>query len=67
MGAWPPPFVGGGFIIAYAQLVAFYYAAGALLHFAVPAMMEVKSVQVEARRSGSVARDALYSLGEYGQ
>jgi hypothetical protein len=56
--------VGGGFFVAYAQVCAFYYAAAALLHHVVPAVLPVKSVQVEARKEGSVERDALYSLGE---
>ena len=58
------PLHGGGFWLAYAQLCTFYYTCGVLLHHIVPAVIPVKSVQHENRRSGSVARDALYSLGE---
>ncbi|KAG1671699.1 hypothetical protein FOA52_007491 [Chlamydomonas sp. UWO 241] len=55
--------VGGGFLVAYAQVCALYYAAAGLLHVVVPAVVSVKSVQAEARKEGSVQRDALYSLG----
>ena len=58
------PLHGGGFKVAYAQLCAFYYISAVLLHHVVPALVPVKSVQQEQRSRGSVARDALYSLGE---
>ena len=58
------PLVGGGFFVAFAQLCTFYYACAMLLHHVVPLLVSVKSVQLEQRRSGSVVRDALYSLGE---
>ena len=57
------PLHGGGFWLAYAQLCTFYYTCGVLLHHVVPAVIPVKSIQHEKRQSGSVARDALYSLG----
>ena len=50
--------------MAFAQLCTFYYACAMLLHHVVPLLVSVKSVQLEQRRSGSVVRDALYSLGE---
>lgn len=60
------PLVGGGFAVAFAQLCIFYYACGSLLHFIIPVLLPVKSVQSEPRKAGSVGRDALYSLGEPG-
>ena len=61
---WPSPLYGGGFMVAYAQLCAFYYISAVMLHHVVPVIVSVKSVQQEQRQRGSVARDALYSLGE---
>ena len=61
------PLHGGGFLVAYIQLCTFYYACAVLLHHVVPALIPVKSVQHDKRRIGSVARDAIYSLGELWQ
>ena len=60
---WMPPLYGGGFWPAFAQLLAFYYGAGCLLHFVVPSCIPVKNIQKSERASCDVLRDAVYSLG----
>uniref|UniRef100_A0A7S3VH27 Fatty acid hydroxylase domain-containing protein n=1 Tax=Dunaliella tertiolecta TaxID=3047 RepID=A0A7S3VH27_DUNTE len=57
------PLYGGGFVPAFAQLFVFYYVVGALLHWGIPLLFPVQSVQPQPRAHGSVARDAFYSLG----
>lgn len=60
-----PPLYGGGFWVACMQLVAYYYACGALLHFIVPRVLNVKGIQAQKRKPGEVLRDALCSLGAH--
>lgn len=57
------PLYGGGFWVAFRQLVAVYYTAGFLLHYVVPRLFSVKSVQQRKPRPGQVAQEALHSLG----
>lgn len=57
------PLYGGGFLVAYAQLCAFYYVCAAVLHHLVPNLLPVTAIQHEQRKPGSVSRDAVYSLG----
>lgn len=57
------PLYGGGFWVALAQLTAFYYAIGAVLHFVLPRVVAVKGIQHQQRKKGDVARDAFYSTG----
>jgi hypothetical protein len=57
---------GGGFLPALAQLVAFYYPLGLVLHVAVPALLPVKGIQKEPRGAGEPLRDAVASLGARG-
>lgn len=61
-----PPLWGGGFLVAFTQLSAFYYSLGALLHFVLPWLCGpyVKGIQEQQRRPGEVSRDAFNSLGE---
>jgi hypothetical protein len=54
---------GDGFLTAFAQQALFYYLLGAVLHFVIPAVVNVKSIQDQPRGEGEVARDALHSLG----
>jgi len=61
--SWSLP-AGGGFIPAFAQLCLFYYLVGALLHWGIPLLFPVQNVQPQPRAPWSVARDAIYSLGE---
>jgi hypothetical protein len=67
--SWLPvqlaPLYGGGFWVAYAQLCAFYYCCGILLHNILPALINFKSVQPLPRKPWSVQRDAFFSLGAY--
>lgn len=44
-----------------------YYAAGILLHYVVPSLLPVKSVQKGQRRKGQVTSEALYSIGKDAQ
>jgi hypothetical protein len=43
-----------------------YYGAAIILHYIVPALLPVKSVQKGQRREGQVASEAVNSLGEHG-
>lgn len=54
---------GGGFPLALVQLSVFYYTAGCILHYIVPRIFPVVSVQEHERRPGDVQRDCLHSLG----
>lgn len=58
------PLYGGGFWVACMQLVAYYYACAAVLHFALPRLISVKGIQAQKRKHGEVLRDAVYSIGE---
>lgn len=58
------PLFGGGLWVAVAQLSLVYYLGGAALHYVVPRLFPVKSIQVQPRPPGVVARDAFYSIGE---
>lgn len=58
------PLYGGGFLVAFAQLAAFYYPLGVLLHIIVPALLPVRGIQKEPRGAGEPLRDALASIGE---
>ena len=54
---------GGGFSAAVVQLVVFYYTAACIMHFVVPRLLPVKSIQKAVRGRQDVWRDALFSLG----
>jgi hypothetical protein len=58
-----PLLYGGGFGLAFAQLLTFYYAAGCILHYVVPHILPVVSVQEHQRHPSDVQRDCLQSLG----
>ena len=55
--------VGQGFWVAFLQAVSFYYAAGAAIHYVIPRLAPVQSIQKHARGAHDVRRDALCSLG----
>lgn len=57
------PLYGGGFLVAALQVSAVYYGTAILLHWLVPQIWSVKSIQVQPRQPGQVAREALFSLG----
>jgi sterol desaturase/sphingolipid hydroxylase (fatty acid hydroxylase superfamily) len=57
------PLYGGGFLPAFAQLAAFYYALAAVLYWLVPRVLPVKCIQKEARGEGEPLRDAVASIG----
>ncbi|KAG2438498.1 hypothetical protein HXX76_005049 [Chlamydomonas incerta] len=57
------PLYGGGFWVAFTQLVVFYYSVGALLHSVLPRVIPVHGIQQQQRKKGEVLRDALYSIG----
>lgn len=59
------PLYGGGFWPAFSQLCVFYYAVGALLHWAIPSLFPVQNVQQHPRKPWTVARDAFYSIGAH--
>ena len=61
------PLVGGGFWPAFLQVSAAYYAAAVLLHYIVPALVRVRSIQKGQRRPGQVSEEAAQSLGERGR
>jgi hypothetical protein len=60
------PLCGGGFLVAFLQIVALYYPAAILLHYIVPSILPVKTIQVQPRNPGDITRDALGSIGEPG-
>lgn len=49
--------------VAFSQLCVVYYATAVLLHYIVPSIARVKSVQNRPRSSGQVRREALQSIG----
>jgi hypothetical protein len=59
-----PPLTGGGFWAAFAQVALVYYGFAAAIHWLIPGLFEVESVQVGERRPGQVRREALLSIGE---
>ena len=59
-----PPLYGGGFWLAFSQVSLAYYLVAGLLHYAIPAVVPVKSIQPGERRQGQVAREALLSIGD---
>ena len=58
------PLYGGGFWPALAQLCLFYNSVGAILHWVVPALVPVHSIQANLHKPGVVLRDSIYSFGE---
>ncbi|KAI3437745.1 hypothetical protein D9Q98_000193 [Chlorella vulgaris] len=63
MTGWLTPLYGGGYWVAVRQLAAVYYVTGVVLHYVVPAVLPVKSVQKGERRKGQVTAEALQSIG----
>lgn len=58
-----PPLIGGGFWVAFAQVITVYYAAAAFLHLVVPLIVPVRSVQKPGRRRpGQARKEALHSI-----
>lgn len=58
------PLHGGGFLVAFAQICTFYYVAACALHFVLPSLVKLDSIQPRARKQGEARRDAFYSIGE---
>jgi Delta7-sterol 5-desaturase len=58
---WPPLY-GGGFWVAFAQAATVYYTAATTLHYIVPAVTQVRSVQKGHPAQGQVTREAFASL-----
>ena len=63
-GAQPPrarrmlaPLYGGGFAVAVAQVAAIYYGVSAAIHWGIPAVLDVKSIQVSAGRREREGRE----------
>lgn len=64
--AWrlaPFPLHGGGFVTALLQVSLVYYLGAFLLHFVVPQLAAVHSIQVGSRRPGQVTQEVLNSPG----
>lgn len=62
--AWLSPLYGGGFRIGFLQLSLVYYTSAVFLHFVLPRLINVRSVQGSSKRQpGDLGRDALCSLG----
>ncbi|MEW5319468.1 MAG: hypothetical protein WDW38_010617 [Sanguina aurantia] len=57
------PLHGGGFLVAFAQICTFYYIAACALHFVLPSLVKMDSIQPRARKQGEARRDAFYSIG----
>lgn len=60
------PLYGGGFWVAFTQACLVYYAAAAALHFLVPRVMSVSSVQVGKPKQGQVLNEAINCIGMCG-
>lgn len=58
------PLYGGGYWVAVWQVAITYYCASAVLHWVVPALWDVKSVQKGQRRPGQVLQEARDSIGK---
>ena len=58
------PLYGGGYRVAFMQVLVVYYAAASILHWVVPALVTVHSVEKGRRRPGQVAQEAWDCLGE---
>lgn len=54
---------GGGFLVALGQVTAVYYALAALLHFVVPRLLPVRSVQKGEPKMGQARTEALNCVG----
>jgi hypothetical protein len=54
---------GGGFLVALAQVTAVYYALATLLHFVVPRLFPVRSVQKGEAKPGQARTEALNCIG----
>ena len=63
---WAAPLYGGGYWVALAQACLVYYLLAVVLHWVVPALLPVRSIQPGKRRSGQVTQEALNSLGAQG-
>lgn len=58
------PLYGGGFLAALVQACMVYYVTAVLLHYVVPRLARVKSVQSgRRRRKGQVFTEAVNSIG----
>lgn len=57
------PLVGGGYGVALLQVSLVYYVAAAVLHYVVPALVSVQSVQHASPKPGQVRQEALRSIG----
>eukprot|EP01024_Parvocaulis_polyphysoides_P031644 TRINITY_DN28517_c0_g1_i4.p1 TRINITY_DN28517_c0_g1~~TRINITY_DN28517_c0_g1_i4.p1 ORF type:complete len:304 (+),score=4.35 TRINITY_DN28517_c0_g1_i4:85-912(+) len=57
------PLVGGGFQFAFLQLFLFYYVLGFLLHFVLPKIFNVKSIQKNPRKDNQLQQESFNSLG----
>jgi len=55
---------GGGFWIAFSQACIVYYGAAVMLHYVVPTLLPVRTVQKGNRSKGQVSREIFNSLGE---
>jgi len=60
-----PPLTGGGFWVAFAQVALVYYGFAAAIHWLIPRLFAVESVQVGQRRPGQVRKEALLSIGKF--
>jgi lathosterol oxidase len=58
------PLYGGGFYVAFAQACMVYYTAATILHFVVPAVVPVASVQSGKTKPGQEFREARSSIGK---
>ena len=54
---------GGGYWVAFAQVCVVYYTAASILHFVVPALFPVASVQAGKRKPHQTRTEALNSIG----
>ena len=59
------PLYGGGFLVALLQNSVVYYLVASLLHFVVPRILKVQSIQVGQRKPHQVLTEATNCIGAY--
>lgn len=64
LSVWQAPLYGGGYWAALGQVASVYFASAVLLHYVVPALLPMRSIQKGQRRPGQVTQEVINSLGE---
>jgi hypothetical protein len=57
------PLYGGGLVAATLQIGAIYFGISLTVHYLIPALIPVSSIQVQPRRKNQVLLECLHCLG----